>query len=868
MQLLERFRLKEKKDLVPTPSVRLLVMQPIPYWEMDDVFQDENILTENIEFTRSVWLIKGQDAQNPGQVVSVGGRITKEDKEKAAESFPIVSIKSNGSVSKDDVEHQMTAWRSGFEEVHLQGKAFSDITPIPDSTKEYTFSHSREGLAARRETWMTVEAPLDFHPLVVHQEEDKISEAVVLTPTQVRQMFDVNELAHDGTFYPLVDNLSSDEQARVRHRVSANQQDVLRVRRQVLDHLSRKEKEYRLKLVYQMIYHSENHPQFGPGKHEQNHDSWWQRFSGSMENPAGFSSTYRDFLKAYRKVLPNTDDRQSMLRKQMQEAWKRVQWEEYSAYTAAYPVQGDFLAAAWLPLEDSGDYEAKALEENGPENVRKLLGTIINQALSPHVTENEIERLGHKYAVLRSRDPESGSLSMTDRYKRLELYRYLMAHEQDAILSPDELLLFKAWDEHMYAVLQQETGMTRLDFAAVSELHNISAEEVERRIIPKIHPSAVVPTLMQRHQLSQVSQLGEHFLMSHGYSQDDDTQHRGEAIDPKAIVDSRVKLFAMLTEWEGMKSHREGVSKSTRVWRKSLSELCYPDTKDSTYTIYQRKKGIKDVITTGRANIDQNAGITARHRRTKLSHQGVPISFFEKSSDKRIQSLLRKMVERGWKPNKVLDRQRTLMILDTTSDDARLHLHRLFSEQRPFISEEISYDEWVRNWAVSAIRETLIPSLREHIEKKGFIFNEVQVKDVLDSGKATAGSAGSIGGYGERKSYVELDFTHALAGGYEKRSNEAERIELAIFPTEQDAWTKLKDDEDYERRRFSAVAFGSDLRSFQNVAYPSNVYPVYADIAARSSGREKKMLPQRRIKILAEQVFGPVKSVIYQFRSK
>lgn len=876
MAILERLLPRKEAEPVPlTPVVRLVITQPIPHAEMAERIYDHSVPVSEIEFTRSAWIIKGPDAINPRQIVPLGGGISEEDNKEGKKQAE--KQRATGETDQGDMDQrvlgmtqQIAAWRQAFEKIHLQGVGSSQILPIPNGTKQYEFRHRRRGRLSYHETWMTAQAPWDFRPFILHQKRDKIGDVVMPTPSETASMFENNALGHMGEIFPLVDNLNADPAARKRKKVVADQQDILRVREMVLTHIQQKEREYRVKLAYQMIYHSVGHPAFGGERHGVSHDNWWQRIQDSLQRPASFDEEYRKFIQVFRKELPNdqngtgTRDRDTVLRDQVSAAWHRVQWEEYTKYTTQFPVQGDWLAASWLPLEKSTNHEMAYLELEGPENVRRVLG-LINRALSPSVTEDEITRLGPRYRHFLTSDRD-GSLSLSDQYKRIELYRNLKMNELN--LGDDELLFYKAWWEHMQAVVLEETGMTGEEFAEVSDMHNAFAKEIVENVAPKVNAAAGIPTQLRRHPSSLVSQFDELLMMAYGYSQYRDVPRGDSSLSPQAINDARVKLYALFHERDVLRSYKEGIKRSTYFWRKHLDGLQPDGAKEIAYTIYPEKRGKQTVITAAPDAEGMRPGISVTHKQTTLVHQGVPVAFFEITNDKELLPFFRKSLERGWTPEQILDRQRTQLTIDTESEEAKTNLQMRYQEWletgrdgKPYAD----YQTWVKKWAIDAIRDTLVPGLQDRAQASGYHFALEEEKDMLDSNEATAGSGGSKGGYPVYKVYVVMDPTHVLADGSDRLSNEAEKIEMAAFPTPADTWKKKMDDGDYAVRRLANVLLGSSLRPLWNLMYPYIVYPVYSEVAGENTRdqEEQDQKKKSRIRRRIESIFGPIRSTVY-----
>lgn len=857
MQALEglRYRRQEAAPLPPPKDVvRTVITQPVSLADFKTALGRTTEDFARIELTHSLWIVKDQNAQNPGQIMAIGGEISDDDR-KAADNL---ARENTGMMDRSRHQSAVLGFatcRHALDKVHLQGVVWAEPTLLRERT--YQFFHTKKGTVRSHESWMGLSAPADYKPFTFNR-DDKIGDVIPLSPSRVRTMFRNGSTNINHHTAPLVDSLLTDEAERTKRRVVADQAEVEQIQAAVMENVMQAEKTFRLFLVSEIASQSK-YANGDDAKRRQNMINVW-------EDTEAFNQAYREFLNCFADKLPAIGSKykrtrliQETLRGELTDAWHRVHFKMGVHHAASIPVQGELLAAR-LPLEDASTDELDSLEKDGPELFRKV-SRMINGALTVD---------DPNYPDLKE-PPKTAE----ERYRRLELYRRLKIHENNG-LNPNELLLLKLWHQHMYNEMERTLGISPTKFARLSTAKNTYFNAINHNIAPRVSQKSSAPALLARHPFSTTTQIDEWLLIAHGYNPYVETP-RGVEISHQAIFDTRFSL-AHLPLWDESDNHYfPAISKSTYHWRRILYTLFrgpnghseHKEELGEFHTI--ASAGLRDgnkrtiVVPATETNL---TGITVRRMKTNLVHEGIPIVILENTNDKEFYNDRRKADERGWRSAKILDVYRTSLTIDTESPEIKRELEKGYAayiaNSLVNLHKPVSMDEWVLEWSNGAIRSELIPQLSQHSRSLGFIYDRLQEKDKLDDGSPTDGSAASKGGYRELKFYASLKPSHILADG----EDETQQIEVAVYPTPTDYYIKSTDDDDYAQRRFDTVRPGSGLYTLWNVYYPPDTYEAYSDVAGRlARQRQKRSLASRSaeyVQINLEKIFGPVSVTLFR----
>jgi hypothetical protein len=917
MALTEFLKRREPVEIQETPVVRVLLTQPISFEDLKtrldkspDTFDYQYL--HQIGLSRSWWEIKGVNAENPGQIMPIGGKISDEDRKRAKEIISKSELDAENrryeriipEEWEEALTHRIAACRESLYDVHLQGVPWEMVSELDDALpRTYLFRHSKRGIVKNQEHWMSAWAPpVDFQPFALNPAEH-IEQIVALTPREVRWLFRNNRYRQvvEGQvfYYPLIENLRAKRSLEQAGKEEILNDPVLRLQESILRGIDTSEIVCKLHLAYEMIYFADNHPIFGQKAKQtliEQQDARWDKLIDSAGSIATFNKAYDDFLQYFAQTIPvaYTTRQWKMekaqlkaLKEAMLRGWHKATFKMRLHHASSLPSpQADILAAR-LELQDIiGNDELEEIEEFGPEYFQQL-SQFIRNALTPPAHAEAFKYL------------ETPPATVEERYQRLALFQSLLLRESE--LSDDELTLLSDWEPHMYKALNEAfqfpaypdkpggpitiKGIDFNEFAAASRTYNFLWEDVGERIITRVAQRSSAPALLHHTEDSEVTQLEELLLTSHGLSQYY-RNRRGSAISPQTIIDSRIKLTAIPYIVRALRYYDAAIHHSTYYWRRALVALStgiigYTDKEIDTqpnpsepYTIYRKEVNGQDQMVVCRTEEAEQAGAAIGRTKTLLESDGVPLYILRTTKDKRPESLLRKGWERGRQPETILDVYRTAMTIDTETEEVKTALKQAYQRYvqscRQSRINTMNYNDWLKDWSIKAIRDILQPKIAEIAEALGYQYQLTQIKDRLETGEPSGGSAASLGGYFHTKCYASIDQKHILAGGEEEKSAKAVTIEWDTFLNIGDMLTKILDDDEYATRRYETVAPGSPLYTLWSLFYPPihNLYTSYADLAGRrirnAQLAELRRSNLQRVRRFLLQTFGPVITTVFR----
>jgi len=888
-----------------TPAVRVIVNQPIGIEETaDEAFSSQNGL-DKIELTRSFWLTIGPPSFEKMTVMPPGGKILPSDEVLAD------NLVSKNEINPDEHSDAMVALASCRlvqEEIDLSGIRLREVHLLDSNPRSYTFNNGKSG---RVEFFTTLIAPSHFIPYSFYSEKN-ISDVVRLPPSQVKKILNHNRMRHQGHEFPIIGNLNSENAERQAEGVKVEQANVISVRENIIKAISSTEVLFRLKLLKQLIFFSNNHPKYGKLPKEKA-EKEYQAIAKKAENPSVFQAAYQQFLSDFEKKLPAEgshkqcrQQKNQTMKQEFVQAWHRVLFKDDIFEATHHPIQGQLLAAR-LPLEDMTQDELEYLAVAGPEYASRF-ADFIDYALTPNRkrrgSSGKLEGLDISPELLEqlSMRPETAE----DRYFRIELLRKLKLSESDPDNSEKNLLLLKLWQDYLYEEFDRHFGISKSQFPQISALYNQYNDEIQQDIAPQTAKKINAPVLLARSPESEVSQLEELLFNAFGYDQYQET-NRGDitVLSPQNIFDARLKVFEMPLIAKALQRYYPAIHRSTYFWRRMIDNLCQrpnfignisafsfmnrlpADDYIGKYLSFSRELMERDnpeehyilnFNNDGRGVASQiyeadTRGVLAHHRKTKLLYKDVPIYFFELTHDKNILHFLRKMWEGGRKPEKILDAYGTAIILDTESAEIRealkVEYKKYQKEQKTIGHHANTFEQWKHQWTLDVIRISLVGALRKNAADINYSYEEVEWKDVLEDKAPTGGSAASGGGYSELKFYAQIDLTTPLVGGEENQSEEAEEIEVTIYPNIQEFLTKIfgndqvRGDREYDLLRREKFVPGSGLYPLWQLEFPPHIYAdVYPSITAYEAQRRKKQ-KEKEIQKSLSKIFGRISAIIF-----
>lgn len=897
-----------ENEIVEYPvSCRVIVTKPITSDEMQNMLIDISHETDfnNLQLTKSIWIISGPDSHDPWKMMAVGGKVCDTDRKMADQHNVKTKDKQNQSAAGNfpDMVIQISTTREAQDEIDLYGLKYSDVQILnPDNP---IIDHDSK----RTSYWTAVLAQHDFIPHSFFP-SDHIHDITQLSPLQVKQMFSINKFKTEEGTFSLISSLSTPDKSKPEASQISSSENAKTL---ILNQIEQEEKVARLKLAEELILRADNNSVFGQA------NSGTMRILKMLINTTNqsdrFDSEYQKFLRKFYQYIPTTSEiklgkkeqKLAIFKQQIIKAWHRVLFKKLADHAASIPVQGELLAAR-LPTHDFDDEELKYLIEHGPEYAANM-SDFVNLAMTPNFPDDNNQ--DGKLDGLDLDEQDLSALSQkpvttNELYRRLELLRYLKIHESDKDFSADQLLLLKLWQSHIYEAFEESFGISKDNFPEISYYYNLYNDDILKNIAPKTAKSRSVLPLLQRSPDSEVSQLEELILMTYGYSQYQEAP-RGQAIYPRAIFDARLKLFELPLIKRAKDYFFPAIHRSTYFWRRIINDLSskeklqnqqntplvmidtsqgnisnsilhneieelHPEPPD--YILYWNEKSkIPDIAPSGKT--DQQ-GIAVHHHRTDLKFQNIPIYFFERTRDKNLLKLIRKMWERGIYPEHILDVYGTAFTIDTLTPDVKQKLEKEYKKYQmnslSNLKKPEPYQDWVKKWSINAIRKMFVPAISQTAQDLNYSFIEDKLKDKLVTKEATAGSAASMGGYSELKYYAQLDLTTDLAGGQEEESEESEKIEVTIFPCAEEYLTKVFgsknsfSDEEYSVLRWEMVNPGSGLYPLWQLNNPPPIYgEAYKEVTGYRIRVKTEELKRRNIFYdLLRRSFEPVRGILFK----
>ncbi|MFH0818991.1 MAG: NUDIX domain-containing protein [Patescibacteria group bacterium] len=196
-----------------------------------DIRDDENL--KEIQFTNLVLIKKSKDANNPNQLMPVGGAVEK--RETAVQA----------------------GRREAVEETHLRPPLHTVIEM--QAQQDYDFYHHKKQQTVYNHSKFLIgrllPAPMDV-PFQLSPKEDKIDSFLHLSFEQAQQLLNTGRLQTDDTVEcTLLDSLSPDARDRVKSRTHINDQEVSGVRNELLFHFQRVEAAKKMDVLLSLMLH-------------------------------------------------------------------------------------------------------------------------------------------------------------------------------------------------------------------------------------------------------------------------------------------------------------------------------------------------------------------------------------------------------------------------------------------------------------------------------------------------------------------------------------------------------------------------------------------------------------------------------------
>jgi len=909
----ELARPQETRESAPHEVVRVLVSQACSLEELREQIIDHPDAPWTAELSRHWFGIKGSDSTMPLHWVPLGGSIEEDSDRKSIkkvvnpdeETAEQLTWQGKNPLTpelQDLAIQQYSASRHLQERTHLLGVRREDVgTAIGSQLGNDSYSRTLEFYNSHdyrwqtnRENWLSVRAPHDYRPHLFFPQQDRLILVAPLTPSQIHDLLEREQLAWEGKLYPLTDNLLREEHNRELDSVHSNQEDVERIRSIIAFNSQLEEVAMRYELVTQLIGHAAYHPRFGKRRLDERNSRTLKEFQSLVQaaDIEGFNEKYREFLTSFGRKLPaegssHTRVRSDRMRQEMLAAWHRVLFKSYVDILSDSPIQGPLLLTG-LDWHETATDEWEYMADRAPEYTKRL-ARFIDVVLSP------------PKGTLPHDDLSSAPDTMEERYRRIALLRSL--HRKALTTSPStpEAHLFRVWSQWIEVAMLDALGMTQHDFEQASAFHNNFFAHLRKHEYPKFARSPVTPILLARAPDSQVTQITELIMHAFNFSPYKDAP-MGVGIDLKTVIDSRYKLANLPIVSDILKLYYKKIHRSSFVWRQIMYDL-FEGHKEQTQkqTVHSRvfaqrvdesveretkgelqQTGLENHFILSFSNGDirrvlakparetEESGFDLVHHALPLEHQGIPLWIYEKGiSDKEPEAYYRKALERNYSPERILDVFRTLLCVDTLSPTVQEALKR---EYKSYIGETgrhgMSFDEWVILWANSAISEVLVPTMKEHANNYGFAFGMIQKKDKLNTKEPTAGSAASEGGYRDYKFYAELTPESSEPESLTDTQDPL-TVEVSVFPTPEDLLIKLYGDDPYGERRWDTVKPGSGDYPLNAVFFHESIYP-YDDIASAGARRQLRQMRKgsvqklwTRLGRMAMQIFGPIRHRVF-----
>lgn len=194
---------ENKEEISYKEVVRIFLLQTISHNEISDIIQNEEDI-KSLSFTRTVLIQKSANANNPNQLMPIGGNINKGETPESA------------------------AKREALEETHL---IFSNLIKL-DAEQTYTFMHN--GKKAGRKSCFFLgnlfAQPFD-KPYPLNEEVDKIQQFVNLKPNELKELFTSGSLQD----YTLLDSLNPNEKTRKKAKTKADNNEIQTIQSELLE---------------------------------------------------------------------------------------------------------------------------------------------------------------------------------------------------------------------------------------------------------------------------------------------------------------------------------------------------------------------------------------------------------------------------------------------------------------------------------------------------------------------------------------------------------------------------------------------------------------------------------------------------------